>query len=38
MAVAQQLALVQAADPADNSVAVRYQALGLARSSFYYQP
>ena len=38
MAVAQQQALVQAADPADDSVAARCQALGLARSSFYYQP
>ena len=38
MAVAQQQALVQAADPADDSVAVRCQAIGLARSSFFYQP
>jgi len=38
MPVAQQRALVQAADPADGSVTARCQALGLARSSFYYQP
>ena len=38
MPVAQQRTLVQAADPADGSVAVRCQALGLAHSRFYYQP
>ena len=40
MSTAQQRALVQiqAPDPAGNSVAARCQALGLARSSFYYQP
>ena len=38
MPVAQQRALAQAADPADGSVQARCQALGLARSSFYYQP
>ena len=42
MPVAQQRALVQVADPADGSVQARCQArcqaLGLARSSFYYQP
>ena len=38
MSTAQQRTLVQAPDPAGGSVAVRCQALGLARSSFYYQP
>ena len=38
MPAAQQQALVQAADPANGSVAVRCQTLGLAGSSFYYQP
>ena len=38
MSTAQQRALVQAPDPAGSSVAARCQALGLARSSFYYQP
>ena len=38
MPVAQQRALVRAADPAGGSAAARCQALGLARSSFYYQP
>jgi hypothetical protein len=37
MSVAQQRALVNQADLA-NSVAARCQALGLSRSSFYYQP
>ena len=37
MSVAQQRALVSQADPA-SSVQARCQALGLARSSFYYQP
>ena len=38
MSTAQQRALVQPLDPAGSSVAARCQALGLARSSFYYQP
>ena len=38
MSTAQQRVLVQAPDPAGSSVAARCQALGLARSSFYYQP
>lgn len=38
MSTAQQRLLVQAADPAGSSVVARCQALGLARSSFYYQP
>ena len=38
MSTAQQRLLVQAADPAGGSVVARCQALGLARSSFYYQP
>ena len=38
MSTAQQRSLVQAPDPAGSSVAARCQALGLARSSFYYQP
>ncbi|WP_216689859.1 transposase [Hymenobacter siberiensis] len=38
MSSAQQRVLVQASDPAGSSVAARCQALGLARSSFYYQP
>ena len=37
MSVAQQRILVAHADPV-NSVKVRCQALGLSRSSFYYQP
>ena len=37
MPVAQQRALVAQADPG-SSVQARCQALGLARSSFYYQP
>ena len=37
MSVAQQRALVSQANPA-SSVRARCQALGLARSSFYYQP
>jgi putative transposase len=38
MSTAQQRQLVQAADPASGSVVARCQALGLSRSSFYYQP
>ena len=38
MSTAQQRQLAQAPDPAAGSVASRCQALGLARSSFYYQP
>lgn len=38
MSTAQQRQLVQAADPAGSSIVARCQALGLARSSFYYQP
>ena len=38
MSTAQQRALVQSPDPSGSSVAARCQALGLARSSFYYQP
>ena len=37
MSVAQQRTLAHALDPA-GSVQARCQALGLARSSFYYQP
>lgn len=37
MSVAQQRVLVTQANPA-TSVAARCQALGLSRSSFYYQP
>ena len=38
MSTAQQRALVQSPDPSGGSVTARCQALGLARSSFYYQP
>ena len=38
MSTAQQRQLVQAADPTGSSIVARCQALGLARSSFYYQP
>ena len=38
MSTAQQRALVHATGPASGSVAARCQVLGLARSSFYYQP
>jgi putative transposase len=38
MSTAQQRLLVQAADPTGSSIVARCQALGLARSSFYYQP
>ena len=38
MSTAQQRTLVHAPAPAGGSVAARCQALGLARSSFYYQP
>ena len=38
MSTTQQRALVQSPDPAGGSVTARCQALGLARSSFYYQP
>ena len=38
MSTAQQRALVQSPDSSGGSVTTRCQALGLARSSFYYQP
>lgn len=38
MSTAQQRQLAQVADPAGGSVSARCQVLGLARSSFYYQP
>ncbi|QKG54905.1 IS3 family transposase [Hymenobacter sp. BRD67] len=38
MSTAQQRQLAQAPDPAGHSVTARCQALGLARSSYYYQP
>lgn len=38
MSRAQQRQLAQAPDPAGHSVTARCQALGLARSSYYYQP
>ena len=38
MSIAQQWALAHATDPAGGSVAARCPVLGLARSSFYYQP